>query len=74
MKLQKNNLPRKTTKFLVKFAQFISAEFYKRLTDFNILSLKQNKHFEENTVQSTVRESIFSLDRVILSLEVYFVV
>lgn len=73
-KKHKNNLPCNTTKFLVKFAQFLLAKFYKRLTDYNIVSLKQNKHFEENTVQSTARESIFSLGRVILSLEVYFVV
>lgn len=40
------------TKFLVKFAQFLLAEFYKstvRLTDYNIVSLKQNKHFEESS-------------------------
>lgn len=65
------------TKFLVKFAQFLLAEFYKstvRLTDYNIVSLKQNKHFEENTAQSTVKENTFSLGKVILSLEVCFVV
>lgn len=63
-------------KFHVKFGQFLLAEFYKRtvrLTDYNILSLEQNKHFEENTAQSTIRESTFSLGKVILSLEVCFV-
>lgn len=65
------------TTFLVKFTQFLLAVFYRssvRLTDYKILSLKQNKHFEQNIVQSTVRHSTFCLGKVILSLEVCFLV
>lgn len=62
--------------FLVKFALFLLAEFFKKYLKANRLQhcLIKAKHFEENTAQSTVRESIFSLGKVILSLEICFVV
>ena len=44
------------TKFLVKFTQFLSGEFYRssiRQMDYKILSFRENKHFEQNIAQST---------------------